>query len=77
MSIFWPIIDKFGKKFTYVNWNYRGLFDSDAPRRHRQISIRDQAEDAVQVIEAAGFQQAEVMVGRKYFIYNVTNFLSY
>jgi len=61
ISIFYPLIHHFGSEYTYVNWNYRGLFDSDMPKRNRKISIRDHAEDAAQVIIAAGFESATVV----------------
>jgi len=63
MYVFRPFIAQFGTDFTYVNWNYRGLFDSEEPKRLRQISIRDQAETALEVLHAAGFKCADVMVG--------------
>jgi len=62
-SIFWPLIDHFGKRYTFVNWSYRGLFSSGMPRRSRKISIRDHANDAADVIKACGFENAEVVIG--------------
>ena len=36
-----------------MTWDYRGFFGSDAPNRLRRCSIRDHAEDAVEVLALA------------------------
>lgn len=62
-DIFNPIMCWFGPAFTYVTWDYRGLFGSDKPKRPRKISIPEHANDAMEVLEACGFAQADVMIG--------------
>jgi len=62
-SIYNPICTWFGPEYTYVTWDYRGFFDSDSPKRIRSISVREHAYDAVEVLRAAGYENADVMVG--------------
>uniref|UniRef100_A0A7S2SM53 AB hydrolase-1 domain-containing protein n=1 Tax=Mucochytrium quahogii TaxID=96639 RepID=A0A7S2SM53_9STRA len=63
LSIYYPMMLHFGSEYTYVGWNYRGMFKSGTPKRNRQISIRDHAQDALQVLEQRGFDHADVLVG--------------
>ena len=51
---FTPVILGLGAETcTYITWDYRGFFGSDAPNRLRRCSIRDHAEDAVEVLALA------------------------
>jgi len=62
-SIYLPLIHRYGDLYTYLSWNYRGLFGSDTPKRAKRISIRDHAEDAEQILDYFRIQTAEVLVG--------------
>eukprot|EP00656_Telonema_subtile_P014760 TRINITY_DN17632_c0_g1_i1.p1 TRINITY_DN17632_c0_g1~~TRINITY_DN17632_c0_g1_i1.p1 ORF type:complete len:325 (-),score=60.53 TRINITY_DN17632_c0_g1_i1:614-1588(-) len=62
-SIYSPIRARFGDGFTYVSWDYRGLFASGCPGQSRRISIHEHAEDAIEVLNACGFGKCDVMVG--------------
>merc|ERR1712166_545436 len=74
-GIYDPIRARFGDRFTYVSWDYRGLFESEVPRhtsdtpRHtsrtqwRRIAIPEHAEDAVEVLTSCGFDKCQVMLG--------------
>eukprot|EP00927_Polykrikos_kofoidii_P059592 TRINITY_DN54739_c0_g1_i1.p1 TRINITY_DN54739_c0_g1~~TRINITY_DN54739_c0_g1_i1.p1 ORF type:complete len:432 (-),score=49.59 TRINITY_DN54739_c0_g1_i1:48-1343(-) len=62
-STYNPIMCWFGPAFTYVSWDYRGFFGSEKPRRLRKISIPEHAEDAFEVLQACGYDKADVMVG--------------
>jgi 3-oxoadipate enol-lactonase len=61
--VFRPLIAHFKKEYTYVNWDYRSLFLSSDPKRLRRCSIRDHAEDALDVLKAFGFECADAIVG--------------
>ena len=62
-GIFSPIMSCFGPQFTYVTWDYRGLFGSDKLAQPRGLAINEHAKDALEVLHAAGFKQVDVMVG--------------
>jgi len=62
-SIYDPITVFYGPEYTYVTWDYRGFFESGTPDMIRRISIPEHAQDAVEVLEEAGFARADVMVG--------------
>ena len=47
-SIYDPIVARFGDQFTYVTWDYRGFFSSQAPDRPRRVAINEHAEDAME-----------------------------
>lgn len=63
VSVFRPIIAQFGDEFTYITWDYRGMYDSDEPRNTDSFSVKDHADDAMQVLKATGRQHAHVLVG--------------
>ena len=53
----------FEGEYTFVTWDYRGLFSSDQPKRERRLSVRDHAEDALAVLRSFGFDGCDVVVG--------------
>jgi len=61
--IFTPIILHFGRRFTYITWDYRGLFGSDRPKSIRRMSVSEHAHDASEVLKACGKGFADVLVG--------------
>ncbi|GAB5372188.1 hypothetical protein AAMO2058_001644000 [Amorphochlora amoebiformis] len=63
--IYYPIMAKYGEDYTYITWDYRGLFSSDAPQRLRRISIPMHAEDGAEVLKSAcpHRPQADVLIG--------------
>mmetsp|Transcript_81421 Transcript_81421/g.264343 ORF Transcript_81421/g.264343 Transcript_81421/m.264343 type:complete len:426 (-) Transcript_81421:9-1286(-) len=58
-----PIIHCFGRRFTYITWDYRGLFGSSRPKSLRRLSVCEHAHDAAEVLHACGFDFADVVVG--------------
>lgn len=63
-SIYYPIMARYGRTYTYVTWDYRGLHSSQQPHRTRRISIPMHAEDGVEILAAVvGERPADVMVG--------------
>lgn len=62
-SIYDPILSYYGAEYTYVTWDYRGFFNSSTPDKLRRISVPEHAQDAKEVLEAAGFSKADVMIG--------------
>ena len=73
--VFRPIIAKYGTEYTYVNWQYRSLFESDSPNHLRRCSIRDHAEDALDVLKGLGYECANVMVGHSMGVSVSTEFV--
>lgn len=66
---FRPIIQCFGSQFTYITWDYRGLFGSERPTSIRRLAVSEHAHDAAEVLKAvcgdggSPIQHAEVVVG--------------
>eukprot|EP00759_Apiculatamorpha_spiralis_P015582 PhF_6_TR22254/c0_g1_i1/m.31441 len=63
ISIFFPIIAVYGDKYNYVCWDYRGLFESDAPEQRRRISIFHHAEDLNSLLNHLSITDVFCMVG--------------
>jgi pimeloyl-ACP methyl ester carboxylesterase len=57
-----PLIEEFSKDHRIITWDYRGIFESSAPESMCRLSVRDQAEDALEVLAAEGVKRA-VWVG--------------
>lgn len=57
-----PLLDKYWEHYRLVTWDYRGLFDSDAPNSQRRMAINHHVDDAVAILEAEGVTRA-VAVG--------------
>ncbi|MBI5533542.1 MAG: alpha/beta hydrolase [Deltaproteobacteria bacterium] len=57
-----PLIDEFWKEYRIVTWDYRGLFESSGPECVSRLSVRDQAEDGLEVLAAEKADRA-VWVG--------------
>ena len=49
--------------WTFITWDYRGLFSSDTPSRKRRIAVPEHAEDAREILAAEGISVADVVVG--------------
>jgi len=62
LYIWEPLLERFSDEWTFITWDYRGLFESDAPRRHRQLAVPNHAEDAARILDAEGISSA-VFVG--------------
>ena len=63
-SVYKPILRFFGDDFVYVTWDYRGLFGSESPAEtERRLSVRDSAEDAIEVLSCCGYDSCDVMIG--------------
>jgi len=62
MLTYLPVINHFGDEYTYISFQYRGFFESEVPKRHRRVSVRDHAEDALDVLKASGFASADVIM---------------
>jgi pimeloyl-ACP methyl ester carboxylesterase len=63
--IYSPIMTWYGPEFTYVTWDYRGFFGANLGKSFlpRLLSIPEHARDAEEVLRAAGFSKADVVVG--------------
>lgn len=62
-GVYDPLRARFGDRFNYITWDYRGLFESESPSQPRRIAIHEHAEDAIEVLLGAGFDKCDVIVG--------------
>eukprot|EP00124_Ichthyophonus_hoferi_P003080 Ihof_evm3s246 gene=Ihof_evmTU3s246 len=58
-----PIIHHYGDDYTYITWDYRGLFDSEQPENMQRMSIDEHVEDLNEILIAEGIQRAECIIG--------------
>ena len=57
-----PLLDEFWRGYRIITWDYRGLFESETPASHRQLSVAHHAEDARTILDAEKVDRA-VFVG--------------
>jgi len=59
-----PLLDCYGEdRWTFINWDYRGLFETDQPNRTRRLAIPEHAQDMIQILENENVKTAEVLLG--------------
>lgn len=56
-----PLVDTFSPSYTIVTWDYRGLFESEAPKHIRRLSIYDHAEDLREIMDHLGIERGHLM----------------
>jgi len=61
--VFSPIIARFGAQFTYITWDYRGLFGSERPKSVRRLAVSEHAHDAAEVLAACGYDRVDIVIG--------------
>ncbi len=57
-----PILRHFHRSYRFITWDYRGLFESGAPKLERRLSIPNHAEDIRRVLDLERVRKA-VFVG--------------
>ncbi len=57
-----PVVEAFWKHYRIITWDYRGLFESDAPASLRRLAVVHHVEDALTILEAEKVSRA-VLVG--------------
>jgi len=62
LYIWEPLLERFSANRRLITWDYRGLFESNAPKRIRRLGICNHAEDALRVMDTEGVSKA-VFVG--------------
>eukprot|EP00735_Rhodelphis_limneticus_P001866 TRINITY_DN12574_c0_g1::TRINITY_DN12574_c0_g1_i1::g.2660::m.2660 TRINITY_DN12574_c0_g1::TRINITY_DN12574_c0_g1_i1::g.2660 ORF type:complete len:437 (-),score=58.98,sp/B1ZB18/RUTD_METPB/27.21/1e-12,Abhydrolase_6/PF12697.2/2.3e-22,Abhydrolase_1/PF00561.15/2.7e-08,Abhydrolase_5/PF12695.2/1.4e-05,Abhydrolase_4/PF08386.5/0.001,Ser_hydrolase/PF06821.8/0.31 TRINITY_DN12574_c0_g1_i1:285-1526(-) len=60
---FAPLLYAYGDQFTYITWHYRGLFDSEFPKRRRRLAIAEHAEDLKEILDREKIGCMDVLVG--------------
>lgn len=55
-----PLLRALRERCTFVSWDYRGLYGSDAPADPSRVRIVDNAADLAAVMDTAGFDDAVV-----------------
>jgi hypothetical protein len=58
-----PVVHRFGRQYTYVYWEYRGLFQSARPKRPRRLAIPEHAEDLRELCRREGLDRIDVLIG--------------
>jgi 3-oxoadipate enol-lactonase len=62
LYIWEPLLERFFQDWTFITWDYRGLFESNATERIRRLAVPNHAEDAARIMDAEGVSRA-VFVG--------------
>lgn len=62
LYIWEPLLERFSGTHRLITWDYRGIFESNAPRRVRRLAVGNHAEDASRIMEAEGISKA-VFIG--------------
>lgn len=57
-----PVITEFWRDYRIITWDYRGLFESDAPTSLRRLAVVHHVEDALSILEAEKVDRA-VLIG--------------
>ena len=47
-----PVVEAFYRDYRIISWDYRGLFESEAPRRQSRYAVHHHVEDAVAILDA-------------------------
>ena len=56
-----PLIDGLGDGFRFISWDYRGLFDSEAPADPRNLAIERHASDLRAILDEEQVQSAHLV----------------
>jgi len=62
LYIWEPLLERFSDHWRMITWDYRGLFESDAPSRIQRLAVGNHAEDVLQILDKEGIERA-VFVG--------------
>lgn len=55
-----PLLEALKESFTFISWDYRGLYGSEAPRSTSALTIEDHAHDLQSVMDQAEVERATV-----------------
>jgi len=56
-----PLVSALSDSYRIVTWDYRGLFESEAPRHIRRLSIYDHAEDLKEIMDHLGVSRGHLI----------------
>ncbi|KNC75622.1 hypothetical protein SARC_11856 [Sphaeroforma arctica JP610] len=59
---FTPLIHFYGPEWTYIAWDYRGLFGSSVPENPRHLAIHEHSKDAKEILQHMGIGKVDVCV---------------
>jgi pimeloyl-ACP methyl ester carboxylesterase len=62
LYIWEPLLERFSDHWRMITWDYRGLFESDAPSRIHRLAVNNHAEDLLQILDKEQVERA-VFVG--------------
>lgn len=57
------VLSEFRRDFRFISWDYRGLFNSEAPAKHDAYTIQDHAKDLRSVLEQEQVTEPVVLMG--------------
>ena len=57
-----PLIEHYRDRYRILCWDYRGLFDSESPKSHRELAMHRHVEDAIAILRQEEERRA-VLVG--------------
>lgn len=59
-----PLIHRYENEgWTFITWDYRGLFENSQPKRLRRLAIPEHAEDLAEILRAEGIEQVDLLCG--------------
>lgn len=58
-----PIIAALAERYTFITWDYRGLFESSEPENRAHMGVPDHAEDLLEILEAEKIQGPVHLIG--------------
>ena len=56
-----PVVEAFWKDYRIITWDYRGLFESDAPASLRSLAVSHHMEDAWTILQAEKVHRAVLL----------------
>lgn len=61
-AVWRPVVERFGRRFRVLAWDYRGLYASERPRRQRSVAMRHHVRDLLALLRHKRVE-APVLVG--------------
>ncbi len=56
-----PIIRTFSNRYRLLTWDYRGLFESEGPKRIRRLAIPEHADDLKEILDREKIERVSII----------------
>ncbi len=56
-----PLLKTLANQYRFLTWDYRGLFESEGPKRIRRLAIHEHAEDLREIMEREKIERASLI----------------